>query len=176
MKFQNIKKIYICFGTRKRTRKQAQKDMFFVFSAMRMCKHHLFCTSLHHHILYEKQQDLNEGLSLDMSVLARARAQLLNTLYINTQGENIYKTVLYIQKLVLSTRRAEWMSGICLIWSRGRLISPSLPIGDDRCLNLSSQKRPPGRNLGEHHLVRRSGTTSRGTVSWCFVCACANTL
>ena len=56
------------------------------------------------------------------------------------------------------------MSGICLIWSRGRLISPSLPIGDDGYLNLSSQKRPPGRNLGEHRLVRRSGTTSRGTV------------
>ena len=56
------------------------------------------------------------------------------------------------------------MNGICLIWSRGRLISPSLPVGDDRYLNLSSQKRPPGRNLGEHRSVRRSGTTSRGTV------------
>ena len=56
------------------------------------------------------------------------------------------------------------MNGICLIWSRGRLISPSLPIGDDRYLNLSSQKRPTGRNLGGNRLVRRSGTTSRGTV------------
>ena len=56
------------------------------------------------------------------------------------------------------------MNGICLIWSRGRLISPSLPVGDDGYLNLSSQKRPPGRNLGEHRSVRRSGTTSRGTV------------
>ena len=56
------------------------------------------------------------------------------------------------------------MKGICHIWSRGRLISPSLPVGDDWYLNLSSQKRPPGRNLGEHRLVRRSGTTSRGTV------------
>ena len=45
--------------------------------------------------------------------------------------------------------RAEWMNGICLIWFRGRLISPSLPVGDDRYLNLSSQKRPTGRNLGE---------------------------
>ena len=60
--------------------------------------------------------------------------------------------------------RAEWMSGICLIWSRGRLISPSLPVGDDRYLNLSSQKRPTGQNLGGNRLVRRSGTTSRGTV------------
>ena len=40
------------------------------------------------------------------------------------------------------------MNGICLTWSRGRLISPSLPVGDDRYLNLSSQKRPTGRNLG----------------------------
>ena len=58
----------------------------------------------------------------------------------------------------------EWMKGICHIWSRGRLISPLLPVGDDWYLNLNSQKRPPGRNLGEHRLVRRSGTTSRGTV------------
>jgi len=37
----------------------------------------------------------------------------------------------------------------------------SLPVGDDRHLNLSSQK---GRNLGGNRSVRRSGTTSRGTV------------
>ena len=56
--------------------------------------------------------------------------------------------------------------GICLIWSRGRLISlsPSLPVGDDWYLKLSSQKRPTGRNLGGNRLVRRSGTTSRGIV------------
>ena len=52
------------------------------------------------------------------------------------------------------------MNGICLIWSRGRLISPSLPVDDDRYLNLGAQKRPTGRNRS----VRRSGTTSRGTV------------
>ena len=56
------------------------------------------------------------------------------------------------------------MNGICLIWSRGRLISPFLPVADDRYLNLSSQKRPTGQNLGGNLLVRRSGTTSRGTV------------
>ena len=54
------------------------------------------------------------------------------------------------------------------IWPRGRLISPSLPVGDDWYLNLNSQKRPPGRNLGEHRLVRRSGTTSRGTIVFIF--------
>ena len=56
---------------------------------------------------------------------------------------------------------AEWMKGICHIWSRGRHFSPSLP--GNRYLKLSPQKRPPGRNLGEHHSVRRSGTASRGT-------------
>ena len=56
------------------------------------------------------------------------------------------------------------MKGICHVWSRGRLISPSMPVGDDWYLKLNSQKRPPGRNLGEHRLVRRSGATSRGTV------------
>ena len=59
--------------------------------------------------------------------------------------EKISRRLFYIyRKLVLSISRAEWMNGICLIWSRGRLISPSLPVGDDRYLNLSSQKRPHG--------------------------------
>ena len=56
------------------------------------------------------------------------------------------------------------MLGICHQWSRGRLISPSPPVGDDWYLNLCSQKRPTGRNLGGNRSVRRSGTTSRGTV------------
>ena len=80
------------------------------------------------------------------------------------QRRKNYNTVLNIWKLVQSMSRAEWMKGICLLWSRGRLISPSMPVGDDWYLKLSSQKRSPGRNLGEHRSVRRSGTASRGTV------------
>ena len=57
--------------------------------------------------------------------------------------------------------RTEWMKGICFLWSRGRHFSPLLP--GNRYLKLGSQKRSPGRNLGEHRLVRRPGTTSRGT-------------
>ena len=54
------------------------------------------------------------------------------------------------------------MKGVCHIWSRGRHFSPSLP--GDRYLNLGSpKKRSPGRNIGEHRSVRRSGTASRGT-------------
>ena len=48
---------------------------------------------------------------------------------------------------------------------------PPLPVGGDRYLNLSSQKRPTGRNLGGNRLVRRSGTTSRGTVVFFFLFA-----
>ena len=48
-----------------------------------------------------KNKSSTWGLSLEISVLARARAQLLNMLYISTHlsvphGENIYKTVLYM--------------------------------------------------------------------------------
>ena len=60
------------------------------------------------------------------------------------------------------------MKGISHAWSRDRLISSSLLVGDDWYLNLSSQKRSPGRNLGEHRSVRRSGTESRGTVALVF--------
>ena len=63
---------------------------------------------------------------------------------------------------MLNMNRVEWMKGICHIWARGRHFSPSMP--GDRYLKLSSQKRSPGRNLGEHRLVRRSGTASRGIV------------
>ena len=54
------------------------------------------------------------------------------------------------------------MKGIYHFWCRGRYFSPSLP--GDRYLKLGSQKRSPGRSLGEHCSVRHSGTASRGTV------------
>ena len=47
-------------------------------------------------------------------------------------------------------------------------LSPSLSVGDDRYLSLSSQKRPTGRKLGGNRSVRRSGTTSRGGVGLVF--------
>ena len=53
---------------KKRTQKQAQKDMndldYLIFSAMRMRKRHLFCTSSHNNVPYEKQQKLNKGSEL----------------------------------------------------------------------------------------------------------------
>ena len=68
MKLQNQKKN--CFESRKKDTKQAQKDMnemewhkmgYLIFSAMRMRKRHLFCTSSHHTVPYEKQQEVNKG-------------------------------------------------------------------------------------------------------------------
>ena len=82
-------------------------------------------------------------------------------------GGKTRTVLLYISKLLLSINRTEWMKGICHIWSRGRHFSPSLP--GNRYLKLSSQKRPPGRNLGENRLVRSSGTASRGTALLAFL-------
>ena len=50
-----------------------------------------------------KNKGSTRGLSLEISVVARARAQLLNMLYIKTHqsvphGENIEKTVIYIYR------------------------------------------------------------------------------
>ena len=55
------------------------------------------------------------------------------------------------------------------IWSSGGHFSLSLP--GDRSLKLNSRKRSPGRNLGEHRLVRRSGSASKGTALLIF-CLC----
>ena len=103
-----------------------------------------------------------------MSVLARARAQLLHILYISTHlsvphGENTQKTVLYIQKQVLCMSRAEWMNGICLIWSRGRLISPSLPacrrrqVSEPQLAKATHGPKSRGKSFGTtlwHHVQK----------------------
>ena len=46
---------------------------------MHMRKRHLFCTSTHHNVQYEKQQELNKGSDPRISDLARTRGQLLNS-------------------------------------------------------------------------------------------------
>ena len=60
-----------CFESqKKRTQKQAQKDMnemewhkmdSLIFLAMSIRKRHLFCTSSPHNVSYENQQELNKG-------------------------------------------------------------------------------------------------------------------
>ena len=80
MKLQNQKKNLLRIQ-KKRTQKQAQKDMndldYLIFSAMRMRKRHLFCTSSHNNVPYEKQQKLNKGSELALkkvSFLERVRS------------------------------------------------------------------------------------------------------
>ena len=59
-----------CFESKQWTQTQAQKDMsemewpkmdLFIFLEIHMRKGHLFCTSSHHMVPYEKKQELNKG-------------------------------------------------------------------------------------------------------------------
>ena len=75
------------------------------------------------------------------------------------------------------------MKGICLIWSRGRHISPSLPDLEPTgiCSRVHSVSDLRGEISGILVMERRSSTTSRGTGCSVFVflspgylvCACA---
>ena len=119
---------------------------YLIFSEMHMRKRIYFAPVVTTTYCMKNNKSSTTSLSLEMSVLARARAQLSNMLYISTHlsvphGENIQKIVLYKQKLVLSMSRAEWTNGICLMWSRGRLISLSLP----PCLSAKSDSRAPSK-------------------------------
>ena len=66
MKLQNKNKKHLL-------RIQAQKEMgemechkmdYLMFSVMGMRKYRLFCSSCHHNVPYEKQQELNKGCEL----------------------------------------------------------------------------------------------------------------
>ena len=46
---------------------------YLIFSAMRMRKHSLFCTSSHQNEPYEKQQEVNKELNTWVSLLERVR-------------------------------------------------------------------------------------------------------
>ena len=142
---------------------------YLIFSAMRMRKCHLFCTSSHHNVPYE-QQELSKWSEPWNKFLARACAQLLicPTL-LQTWAyhmEKLSRRLFYIYGnwYFLWVELSGWMGSVSYGLGADLSLPPSLPVGDDRYLNLSSQKRPTGRNLGGNRLVRRSGTTSRGTV------------
>ena len=48
-------------GYKDKHKKTWMKMDYLIFSAMRVRKRHLFCTSSHHNVPYEKQQQLNKG-------------------------------------------------------------------------------------------------------------------
>ena len=77
-----------------------------------------------------------------MSVSARAHARLSNMRrmkrHLKVPNERSKEnTELFKYQLLLVMNRAEWMKGICHIWSRGRHFSPSMP--GDRYLKLGSK-------------------------------------
>ena len=85
--------------------------------------------------------------------------------------EEMAKTILYVYgKLILvqDVYRALWMKGICLIWSRGWHISPSLPDrGPTGIRNLAHSVSDPRAEIsGILVMVRRSSSTSRDTTYW----------
>ena len=116
------------------------------------------------------------GLNLEMSVLARARALLLNMLtLVHTWAyhmEKISRRLFYIYRIWyhLWVELRGWMGSVSHGLGADLSLPPCLSVttgilahnGEGRC--LSSQKRPTGRNLGGNRLVRCSGTTSRGNV------------
>ena len=65
-----LRKKIFASNPEKRTQKQTQKDMnemewhkmdYLIYSEMRMRKRYLFCTSSHHNVPYEEQQEFNKG-------------------------------------------------------------------------------------------------------------------
>ena len=66
--------------------------------------------------------------------------------------------------------RAEWMIGICLIWSRGRLISPPPPsVCQVSVPYLTKRPEISGVIVWYEALAPRPELL----LSWCFLCACA---
>ena len=70
--------------------------------------------------------------------------------------------------LRVGCKQSWWMKGRCLIWSRGRHFSPSLPDrGPTGIRNLAHSISDPRAEISEILvMVRRSSATSRGTTQW----------
>ena len=111
------------------------------------------------------------GHSPEMSVLARAREQLL-MLY--TWGKYLEDCSIYIE-IGTSLSRAEWMSGICLIWSRSWLVSPCLSVTIG-IWTLAYKSDPRAEISGEIVWYAALALRPELPLCWCFVCACAASL
>ena len=173
----------------KKGQKQAQKDMnviewhkmdYLIFSAMRMRKCHLFCTSSHHNVPYE-QQELSKGSEPWNKFLARACAELLicPTL-LQTWAyhmEKLSRRVFYIYGnwYFLWVELSGWMGSV----SYGLRADLSLP----PCLSVTigiwtlAHKSDPWAEISGE-IVWYDALAPRPLVllSWCFVCACATSL
>ena len=85
-------------------------------------------------------------------------------------GKSNWNSLVYILKLIIAkdTNGALLMKGICLIWSRDRHFSPSLPVrGPTGIWNSAHSISDPRAEIsGILVTVRRSSATSRGTTYW----------
>ena len=74
--------------------------------------------------------------------------------------------------------RVEWMKEICHLWSRGGLISASLPVGDGWYWNISLQNVEMYGNIVRFDVLAPSAELLYmfSRVVWEFVCACAVSL
>ena len=65
MKFYKTEKKFLLRIQKKGHKKNHKKTLikldYLIFSAIRMRKRHLLCTSSHHNVPMEKQQELNKG-------------------------------------------------------------------------------------------------------------------
>ena len=152
------------------------KKDYLILSAMRMRKRHLFCTSSHHNVPYEKQKEPNNGSALKrVSLLERVCNCWISSTLVHTWAyhiEKISRRLFYIDRnwYCLWIELSGWMGSV--LYGLGADLSLpvclSVTIGMStlkiKLNNLRSQKRPTERGLGGNRLVRRSGTTSRGTV------------
>ena len=107
---------------------------------MRRCSRVVFANKRQHIFHMEAKTPLIIALSLEQclckSACAIANIHCTKThLYVPHGRKKCYAYV-YIE-IATNKKRAEWMKGICHMWSRGRHFSPSLP--GDRYLNLGSK-------------------------------------
>ena len=117
------------------------------------------------HISFPCEDDFVRATGLQKSACANDTIYCTKTQY-RYHMEKMVETFLHIYGrliiLLKDENRALWMKGMCLIWSRGRHISPSLPDrGPTGIWNLAHSISDPRAAIsGMLVMVRRSSSTS----------------
>ena len=122
------------------------------------------------HISFPHEEDFVRATGLQKSACANDTMNCTKAQY-QYHMEKMVETCLHIYgKLVIlkDENRVFWMKGIYLIWSRGQLISPSLPDrGPTGIWNLAHSISDPRAEIsGILVMVRRSNSTFRGSTYW----------
>ena len=127
-------------------------------------------TFLSSHISFPHEEDFVRATGLQKSAYANdtiycTKAQYQ---YHMKKMEEIFLHICGKLVILMDEKRALWMKGICLIWSRGRYISPSLPDrGPTGIFNLAHSVSDPRAEIsGILVMVRLSNSTFRRTTYW----------